>query len=695
MGMMNRTRGSSALTLCTISLCAVLGAASCSSPSSRSGNTSSDGQDEAAANGALSPQEAKEYKDIQALYTAGAYEAALKKLAVYEKRYPRSPQLAQIRNIRGLTYLARKDSLKAIYHFRRAVDTPTKNAKFRNFILYNLAAAQFDANQPEDAEKTFDQIHTEDLNKETQMKFYFLRSRIRQKRGQSLEAARDAIKASDYVEDAGNRAALMTQLETCLKGVSDLPALEDLYQDHSDSPVADRVLFHLGARKIQSGAKEQGQEQLKLLVAKYPQSAHYAEAEELLRNPEANLAALQTPSQAQAQANTASQLTQSEVDPQVIGVLLPMTGKFSRYATRTLQGLELAFRIFNGEGAEPKYSLVIEDSGETPAQSLRALEALYFKDHAIGVIGPLLSKGVEQITQRAQELGMPILTLSQQPGVSGDYIFSAGLTPRAQAYEVAKYAIEQLGMRRFAILHPRDKFGEQFSQNYWDAVESLGGKIVGIESYSPGETDFRQPVDKLSGLYYTEARRRELEALAREREVNKIKKRTRKTEQYFALKPIVDYEAVFIPDEPKALGQILPTFAYRDVDNVRFLGIAAWDSPELIQRAQNYAENSVFLDAFSPEATSTSTTVKKFSDGYRETFNQEPSSMEAIAFDAGRVLEQALGASRARSRADLRDALRGISKFPGVTGKISYQEGYLSRDWVMLTVKSGQIGVLR
>src|SRR5690606_31513428 len=132
------------------------------------------------------------------------------------------------------------------------------------------------------------------------------------------------------------------------------------------------------------------------------------------------------------------------------------------------------------------------------------------------VIGPLLSKGINQITSRAEVLGVPLITLTQQPGAPGEYAFSAGLTPKLQANEIAKYAIQKLGLKKFAIVYPKDGFGEQYSQSDWDAVESFGGKIVGIESYAPGETDFRQAIDRLAGTYYTQARQRELDDLAKQ-----------------------------------------------------------------------------------------------------------------------------------------------------------------------------------
>lgn len=378
------------------------------------------------------------------------------------------------------------------------------------------------------------------------------------------------------------------------------------------------------------------------------------------------------------------------VNSMAIGVLLPLKGKFSQFGEHALQGIELAFNIFDTSKPDPKITLVIEDSGDQPEQAIKAFNRLVERHHVVAVIGPLLAKGIDQITRRAQELKVPLLSLSKQTGSTAEYVIPAGMTFQMQAYEIARHAIQKMNIHRFAILSPKDKVGEEFTNSFWDAVESLGGTITGAESYSPGETDFRSVVDKLSGLYYTEARQAELNELARLRTQNQIHKRTRKTEQYYSLKPIVDYDAVFIPDEPKVTGQILPTFAYRDVENIYFLGPSAWNSQELISRGQTSAEKAIFVDALFTESQSPS--VQRFIQEFHQTFDSDPTAVDALAYDATKVLNRALSStSPDRSRKDLLEHIKDIKNEEGVTGKISFRDGQLYRELEILTVNEGKI----
>src|SRR5690606_12596506 len=102
---------------------------------------------------------------------------------------------------------------------------------------------------------------------------------------------------------------------------------------------------------------------------------------------------------------------QTIVNSRAVGVLLPMTGKYQKIAEQTLHGIELAFRFYNPTLPNSKITLMIEDSGETPEEAIRALDKLFFEDHVVAVFGPLLSRGIDHVTQRAQVLGLPMISL--------------------------------------------------------------------------------------------------------------------------------------------------------------------------------------------------------------------------------------------------------------------------------------------
>lgn len=387
---------------------------------------------------------------------------------------------------------------------------------------------------------------------------------------------------------------------------------------------------------------------------------------------------------------------QDVVDPKRIGVLLPLSGKFAKIGYKALQGIELATKIFKPEkdlaslSQEPSpLSLVVMDDQGDIDRALNALDELFYKHHVIGVIGPIVSKLAEPIARRAQELGLPLLALTQKESAAGDYIFNTALTPAMQIREIVKYALGKGHVKNFAILAPSTKFGEEYTKAFWDEISPNKGFVRGYETYPTDETDFRAYVDRLVGLKQTDARSFEVAQLRALKEATPVKVRSKKFERMFMLKPVIDFEAVFIPDEPKILGQILPTFAYRDVEHILFLGINTWNSQELIARAGAFVEGAVFVDGFFLESKNPAS--KKFIEDYRRTFGSEPGLIDALAYDAGNIIGTILANDQANTRPKLKDRITAIKDFPGVTGKISFDSGRLTKQLNVLTVKNGKI----
>jgi len=581
-----------------------------------------------------------DYLAMQALYQKGKYSEAIDRGTALEKKIRSPLALSYVRNLKGLSYLATRKPLPAIVQFQRALDYQPPEA-IKAYLQYNLAASLTEADQVDDALETLKEIHPEALNVETRAKFYSVRAKNLLAKTAWVDSARSTLEASKSAGPAnGVKASYVELLDRAISQVSKQEDLLKILSGLEDAPLADRVRSRVA--------------------------------------PGLNLEA--------PPATT-------EGDSHTIGLLLPLSGRFADFGSRVLHAITLALKVYDPVGTE--FKLEIEDTGDSVEQTIRALNRLANERHVAAIIGPLLSKGIDQVTARAETLGVPLITITQQPGTPGEYVISAGLSPKMQATEVARVAIEKLGLKRFAIIHPRDKFGEQYSQSYWDAVESMGGKVVGIESYASGETDFRQVIDRLVGTYYTEARVRETDVLTKQRDELKITKKTRKTSQYFDLPPIIEFDAVFIPDEPKVVGQVLPTFAYRDVDTVKFLGISTWNSPELVKRAQAFSEGSVFVDGMFLDSESTS--AQRFITRFQRDHGEPPSTIEAMAYDAGLAVESALRdlAPGTVSRSEVKNRLRSISNLSGATGKISYRDGEYSRNLTLLTVKNGKIVELK
>ncbi|MBK7889652.1 MAG: penicillin-binding protein activator [Bdellovibrionales bacterium] len=384
----------------------------------------------------------------------------------------------------------------------------------------------------------------------------------------------------------------------------------------------------------------------------------------------------------------------SRVNPKTIGVVLPLSGKQQAMGQRALRGVQLGLGIY---GRNPSgFRLAVIDSEGNPDAARRGVERLVVEDNVISVIGGLLSKTAGAEAAKAQEFAVPSIMMSQKAGLTdtGEYVFRNALTSQMQASALADVAISKLGAKRFAILFPNDPYGTEFANFFWDAVKMRGGSVTGAQSYDPKETDFRGHVQRLVGTYYVEDRAEEYRIRYRQY-LEKNPKRSARQGQASPediLPPIVDFDALFIPDSVKAAGQIAPMLAYNDVDNVRLLGTNLWNNPALVTRGQKFVENSVFVDGLfiGDRSFQNADFVKQ----YKELYGEEPGLIEAQAYDSGLLLRQLVG-SGATSRIELQERLAGLKGFSGSLGQLEMSaDRELIRPISVLSVKDGKIGPL-
>ena len=372
-----------------------------------------------------------------------------------------------------------------------------------------------------------------------------------------------------------------------------------------------------------------------------------------------------TPFQTRAESYMAQIDSRRRVDSDTIGAVLPLTGKYSPIAYKTLNGLKLGLGIVGSD--KSSFRLAVVDSEGTPEGARKSVERLVLEDSVIAVVGSLLSRTATAVAAKTEELGVPSVALSQKAGLTeaGTYIFRNAVTSEMQVKELVRIAVEQMGMKRFAILYPNDYYGVEYANLFWDEVLARGGSITAAQIYNPAETDFRGPVKRLVGTYYVDDRRSEYKNRVSEWFKKQKKVSTRQQPPDDLLPPIIDFDAIFIPDSPKAVGQIAPMLAYQGVSRVRLLGTNVWNSTEFVRRGQKNVDNAVFID-------SNLTSDHKFKDSkfyseYKKIFGEEPGVFESQGYETG-ILLRKLITSGERTRVGLASALSGLKEFQGVSG---------------------------
>ena len=385
--------------------------------------------------------------------------------------------------------------------------------------------------------------------------------------------------------------------------------------------------------------------------------------------------------------------SRSRVNSTMIGAVLPLSGKQASVGYRALRGLQLGLGIYGSGKKTSIFRLAVIDSEGNPDIARRGIERLVVEDNAVAVVGGLLSRTASAEASKAQEFGIPVIMMGQKAGLTeiGEFVFRNALTSQMQAERLASVAVENLGLKRFAILFPNDPYGTEFANFFWDAVRLRGGQVTAVQSYDPKETDFRSNVQRLVGNYYADDRTDEYKLRYRQYLEKNPKRSARSggipTDEI--LPPVVDFDALFIPDSARAAGQIAPMLAYNDVDNLRLLGTNLWNNANFVSRGQKFVENAVFVDGL--YTGDRSFQASQFVREFKEVFGEEPGMIEAQAYDSGLLLRQMV-ATGASSRIDLQEKLASVKAFPGAFGPLDMSSTReLQRPISVLTVKNAKL----
>ena len=378
-----------------------------------------------------------------------------------------------------------------------------------------------------------------------------------------------------------------------------------------------------------------------------------------------------------------------KVSPKTIGAVLPLSGRHSKVAYRSLRGLQLGLGIYGQN--KSNFELAVVDSEGNADIARRAVERLVTEDHIIAIVGSLLSRTSVAVASKAEELGVPTIALSQKSGITdiGEGVFRNSITSSMQVQQLVRVAMNDLGLKRFAILYPNDAYGVEYANLFWDAVLARGGEIKGAQSYEPKTKSYSPPIQRLVGTFFLEDREQEYRGLLRDWYKERKSLRGRQSPPEDLLPPIVDFDAIFVPDSASAMGQIAPTLAYHDISGVKLLGTNLWNTSKLIRLGKRHVADAIFVDSI---LTSDENFRKsQFFRDYVAVFGEEPGLFEAQAYDAGLMIRQSV-ASGSNSRLGLARDLADKSSFQGSTGLLQMtNQREILRPLVTLTVHKNQI----
>jgi len=268
---------------------------------------------------------------------------------------------------------------------------------------------------------------------------------------------------------------------------------------------------------------------------------------------------------------------------------------------------------------------------------------------------------------------VPMITPSStNPRVTevGDFIFRMCFLDDFQAEVMARFAAQNLGLKRVAILKDtKSDYSVGLTEFFTKSFTALGGTIVTEQAYTAGDQDFRAQLTAI---------------------------KARNPQAIFL--PGYYTEAGLIARQARELGITQP-----------LLGTDGWESEELLGIGGDALNGCYYSNHWALDAPDEA--LQGFLKKYREKYGSDPDAIGGLAYDAANVLFAALGTlaeqdpeafkglssasagSEARTAAclKLRDLIAATSGYKGVTGTITLDEHRnASKPAVILEIKDGK-----
>lgn len=367
---------------------------------------------------------------------------------------------------------------------------------------------------------------------------------------------------------------------------------------------------------------------------------------------------------------------QLTINRERVGVLLPLSGPAASAGERVLQGIQLALRDALRKNPNLRVQLAVRDTRSTvqsPGRTAEMARELIDEEKVVALIGPFFTQSAETAAPISTEKRTPFITpfaIRLQMKKEQEWMFRNSLTSKLQGQGVAVYAVQELGLRNFAVLYPDNEDGRELAEQFTAQVDRLGGKVVKLVPFSPAANDFGAQMRTLGGLDDAQIRRKK-RALG-----------LKKNDPYELKLP---FEAIFIPGYHNKVVLIAPQIPFYNMKRIRLLGAHGWNNPDLIRYGEHYIEGAVFVDGFFPG--SEEPRVTDFVARFRRLFGQDPGIFAALGYDTASILFEGLtrGAS---TRSLMREFIARLRGFDGVMGLIDMgPDGDAQRQLFVLTVR--------
>ena len=169
----------------------------------------------------------------------------------------------------------------------------------------------------------------------------------------------------------------------------------------------------------------------------------------------------------------------NKVDPDKlkIGVLLPLTGKYSYIGQSLLDTMQMV--LYENKNIDSE--LIIKDTKANPSLAKKATKELVEQNVDV-ILGPFFSSSLKKSLKIAKYKNVPLISFSSDRNEKEEGVYLMGFEPEQQIIDITEYTIKK-NYKRFAALLPNSKYGKRVLNTYRKVLNKNKLLLNKIELY--------------------------------------------------------------------------------------------------------------------------------------------------------------------------------------------------------------------
>ncbi len=599
-------------------------------------------------------------------YKKGQSEVALKKLQAYQTEMLLPTEKALRRNLIGVINFGEKNYEQGIYNFEMALSSSRLDKNLTAQIHLNLASSYYKMGYLDKAFSTLSITEFKNLEATESKKYHKLNYNLANELDKPSNAMRSIIWYLSPIDTlSGLKSEVMYE-----KLMGSFFQLEEnqkkrILQEFEDEPfLVVGYLGYLEAEKLYyKGKKDEAKDLLGWVEDRYK---NFQEVSLLIANFQFRLDNF------------------TKMNPHSIGVILPNSGDKVEFGKRALIGIDNGIRELNNKfEGKPPFEIFVKDSEGSGVVGAYRVKELVEKNYVSVIIGGLFSSEATKEYLEARKHGVFFISLSQiyLPKEEKNHLLLEipGSVESLIDNLFSEKMLAHFG-KKAAVIYPDSERGRAYVDEFWRKARIHQVKVTDVKTYDKNKTDHRETIQKLLGLKYKREREEELAIME---DIHSLEK-NHSTRRIQNLKPIIDFDWVFMPAFPNEALQIIPSFTYFDAFNLNIIGGPSWRSQALSR--ESYKLGSLYFvgDDFSIKD-------KTFVNSFIDRYKIKPRLIEMRAYDAFKVISSVLSDNSPGTRDELEMLIRNKENFSGITGTWVLNDGVWLKKMVPLKLRRGKI----